>query len=228
MNPDDDVEPSQVADGCRIWTDGERARIYHMDGKCLGTIAHDRVVWLRAMYKATCRDPRLVRKLRPRGFAEEVALLLIRYRTGARKVVGTVNMQNHWSTPGVLLSSLRGMFATATEKFASPLNHDVGIPRYCSAHERDALFGAIVDAYGTRPVGSNYMNPEYEGPELYKALRPAMEETAGTAPVRTTLVYPRWGDYRYMALLPAPCVHVLCKTPPPSTSRGAYLFIHLK
>ena len=120
-------------------------------------------------------------------------------------------MQNHWSTPGVLLSSLRGMFATATEKFASPLNHDFDIPRYCSAHERDALFGAIVDAYGTRPVGSNYMNPEYEGPELYKALRHAMEETAGTAPVLTTLVYPRWEDYRYMALLPAPCVHVLCK-----------------
>ena len=211
VNPDEDVMPEQTEKGCRVWSDGEKARVYHTDGKCLGTITHGRMLWLRANFAAAKRRTALVRKLEPKTFEEEVALLLIRYRTGAKKVGGKVNMQNHWSTPGVLLGALCDMFSIRTERFASPLNHDMRIPRYYSAHPRDVLFGAEIDAFSSRVVGSNYMNPEYEGPDLYKALRHAMQETSGDAPVCTVLVYPRWTEYRYMALLCAPCVHLLCK-----------------
>jgi len=103
------------------------------------------------------------------------------------------------------------MCSVRTERFASPLNCDVRIPRYFSAHPRDRLFGAEVDAFSVRFSGSSYMNPEYEDVDLYRALRWAIEATTSEAPALTVGVYPRWDDKRYMGLLGHPNVHILAK-----------------
>ena len=54
--------------------------------------------------------------------------------------------------------------------------------------ERDQVFGAGWDAYSCKWMGSSYMNPEYSEEELYRAMRWALEETGGDAPVCTVAV----------------------------------------
>ena len=89
------------------------------------------------------------------------------------------------------MRALRDAFRIETERFASPLNVSKYTTAYYSVYERDALFGARVDAYSCRWLGSSEANPEYDVREMDKALSWAIKCAGSTsAPVLSAFVLP--------------------------------------
>ena len=102
-----------------------------------------------------------------------------------------------------------------TERFASPLNVSELTAAYYSVYERDAIFGAQVDAYSCRWLGSSEANPEYNVSEMDRALRWAIKSAGSTSePVLSAFVLPAWRDSAtHMNQLKHPLVQVIATIP---------------
>ena len=140
----------------------------------------------------------LVEKLKPKTFAEEVASLVKRYKTG-QPVPGTnrrMDLTNHWATPPGIYDTFKETFpGLRKEHVASPLNYHSGMQQYWSCFERDQLFGAMHDAYTCQWTGDSVANPEYESKEMYKAVSWAVHSAQNTeTPTLTLFVLPAWTE----------------------------------
>ena len=193
-------------------------RLYSPEGSLVGTLGRGRLHRLHLEYhRYTCApSPPGRDSLAPMGFLPELGALFRRYATGRDRGDGSkVNMNNHWGTPTRLREEIRTRYAATDEMFASPLNFNLEFERYCSAHPRDVLFGAVGNAYefawgrqsGPPRAGhSLYMNPEYALRELRKALEWAIAASERPAPFSAVGVFPRWHSAPYMNLLGHPNV----------------------
>lgn len=56
-------------------------------------------------------------------------------------------MQNHWSSRPQVLNAIKESYKITEEIFASPLNHNMALNSYLSAHRRDSIMGAKFDAF---------------------------------------------------------------------------------
>ena len=146
----------------------------------------------------------LMAALNPGTFAEELALLLLRYKEGT-PVAGTkrqVKLKNHWSTPPAIYSLFQNMLQTTKERFASPLNYNTKMAEYWSCHERDQLFGAHHDAYSCHWTGYSVANPEYEPKDMDKAVAWAVHSArTATTPTLTVFILPAWTESSSTAYL---------------------------
>ena len=146
----------------------------------------------------------LVAALNQGTFAEELALLLLRYKEGT-PVAGTkrqVKLKNHWSTPSAIYSLFQNMLQTTKERFASPLNYNTKMAEYWSCHERDQLFGAHHDAYSCHWTGYSVANPEYEPKDMEKAVAWAVHSArTATTPTLTVFILPAWTESSSTAYL---------------------------
>ena len=94
----------------------------------------------------------MLTELQPGTFAEELALLLQRYKEGT-PIPGSkrqVRLRNHWAIPPAIYQVFQDYLNVTKERFASPLNYQPEMAEYWSCHTRDQLFGAhqqfVVDA----------------------------------------------------------------------------------
>ncbi len=158
-------------------------------------------------------------KLMDRGFVEELVSLVARYQ-GKSGVGREKWFRNHWTVPKGIMEALREGLDLDTEVFASPLNVDPGTQAYCSAFDRDRLFGSLGSAWDyqwTRSGGiSLEFNPEYEAEDLRKALKWALASAESTEePFLALGVYPVWGKSPYAKVYQQdnPYIHELIRVP---------------
>jgi hypothetical protein len=120
--------------------------------------------------------------------------LVLRYKDGYKIDSNkTVKLQNHWVTPPELMHVFIKHMHIDKERFASPLNYNPEMKTYWSVHERDQLFGAHWNAYSCRWHGFAECNPEYEHPDMEKAVRTAVYAAHHShEPTGTLLVLPDW------------------------------------
>jgi hypothetical protein len=151
-------------------------------------------------------------------FEQEVVHLLHRYRNKAKANMHgpRVNLRNHWATPTAIQQALTDCFTLSTELFASPLNVNPASRHYCSAHARDAVFGATHDAYSAAWTGAVQLNPEYESADLLQAVKWAKAcALTSTQPFLAVGVLPKWSSQAYqkeIANHPHTC-HILATVP---------------
>ena len=145
------------------------------------------------------------------SFFADVVALLRRYRentpTGLRTAYNqdahAIKLANHYATPPPVMEALHHAFSATTELFASPLNVHPATRHYCSVYDEDRAFGAYHDAYATslRTLGHSgaiLFNPEYDPPELLKAVQTAI--TAAQSPDYPFLavgILPNWPQMPY-------------------------------
>jgi hypothetical protein len=129
-------------------------------------------------------------------FERELVALAIRYsgKSGSGKEKW---FRNHWTVPGGLMSAFRKALGITVEIFASPLNVHFDSVAYCSAFERDKLFGSLGSAWDFAWAGGGHrvfeFNPEYEHDDLKRALKWAIVTAESTEePVVGLGVYPVW------------------------------------
>ena len=112
--------------------------------------------------------------------------------------------------------ALRDVTTFSTELFASPLNVSPDTHTYFSVfRSRDQLFGAQLDAYSHQWRGSVELNPEYEAPDMAKALRWALASASSTASAFLALaILPAWETHPHAAILRSHAsIHVLATIP---------------
>jgi ribonuclease HI len=167
-------------------------------GGFVGTLTLDRLAILhRALHDTQAARPELASKLEVGSFATELALLLRRYRTGARIQGGReVKMDNHWAVEAGVMRALQDFLGLEKERYASPLNYNPELQEYCAVHERDQVFGARWDAHKWWWTGSSEANPEYEHADMNAAMRWAVHSALrdSTIPVLTLLILPAWDE----------------------------------
>ena len=189
----------QVATGRKKDYEVPMACIHDPSGRTVGMMRQERLALLYYNYEQTIQTrPHLVEKLQPKPFAEEVACLLKRYKTG-QPVPGTkkrVDLTNHWATPPGIYDMLREAIpGLGKERFASPLNYHSGMQQYWSYFERDQIFGALHDAYSCQWTGYSVANPEYDSKEMYKSVSWAVHSAQTTEkPTLTVFVLPAWTE----------------------------------
>jgi hypothetical protein len=117
--------------------------------------------------------------------------------------------------PSDIYSALSQAFTLSTEHFASPLNVVVETELYYSVYERDAIFGAQLDAYSVQWLGASEANPEYDTEAVSKALRWGIRSAAATeVPVLTVFILPAYGtDAEHRKLVSHPLVHTAVRVP---------------
>ena len=134
---------------------------------------------------------------------EYLTILFDRHKPGAKRGDGgKVKLSNYWTTPDGLRRTIFHEYGVQEESFSSPLNCLITEGGdYCTAHERDRVFGAKYDAYAHSKRGmSIYMNPEYELEDLHKALKWAVATSQEASPFCAVLVLPRYQMASYMRL----------------------------
>ena len=189
----------QVATGNKKDYEVRMVCIHDPAGRTVGMMTQERLALLYHNYEQVMKTRSdLVKKLKPKTFAEEVASLVKRYKTG-QPVPGTnrrVDLTNHWATPPGIYDTFKETFpGLRKERFASPLNYHSGMQQYWSCFERDQLFGAMHDAYTCQWTGYSVANPEYESKEMYKAVSWAVHSAQNTeTPTLTLFVLPAWTE----------------------------------
>ena len=190
------------------------------DGTWLGVMTEARYEFLERKWREYWADPRRGDRgggdIQWRPLEREIADLFRRYRPGAKKGDGSkVNLQNHWAVRDPLRCTIMRGYKVTHECFASPLNCLIGedAPEwYCSAHQRDVVFGAKYDAYAQWPGGrSMYMNPEYTKEDIKRALKWAIAASQLEDPFSAILVIPRFLMAAYMDLMSHHNVHLVAK-----------------
>ena len=212
VRPEYDVHPLPAP---AVFTRDGSAFVYSSDGCLCGCFPAPRLhhLWLR--FQAHSIRPDLA-SLRPESFESELVLLLRRYRAKAsHDAGGRVDLKNHWAVPDSLMAALRAVTSFDTELFASPLNVSPHTSNYCSVFRRDQLFGATLDAYSRQWTGSVELNPEYEAPDMLRALRWALASASASAsPFLALAVLPAWASHPHAALLSShPGIHLLTAVP---------------
>ena len=208
INPHVDIMPSHVHTvvirtfhtsiaGTIVET--QAACVHLPSGRCVGTVSLDRLRILFNAYSASHkRDTNLRVRFGAKCFQAELALLLLRYKDGARTqgATRTVKLKHHWAVPAEVMVVLQKYLHLTKERFASPLNFNPDMDEYWSMHERDQLFGAHWDAYANKWTGMSEANPEYEDADMEKAVRWALHSAlTSELPTGTLLVLPDWTGY---------------------------------
>jgi hypothetical protein len=87
----------------------ELVTVCQPNGHCIYTLTPERTAILYAQYKHTMNTrPRLINKLKPNNFAEELHRLLTRYKDGASITKNqTIKIKNHWATPTTIYAALK-------------------------------------------------------------------------------------------------------------------------
>ena len=138
-------------------------------------------------------------------FERELIALAVRYsgKSGDGKEKW---FRNHWTVPKGVMSAFRVALGITIEIFASPLNVHFDTVAYCSAFERDKLFGSLGSAWDYVWAGGGHnvfeFNPEYESDDLKRALKWAVATAEGTdEPVVGMGVYPVWAKTAHNRVL---------------------------
>lgn len=173
------------------------ACVYDPQGTCVGTLSESRLAILHQQYTYIQNYHRdLFDKLSAKTFEEEVYKLLLRYTSGYKRSTGAkpVNMKNHWAVPTPVMHILQQNLGIHKERFASPLNFNPRHSQYWSAFPEDQIFAANHDAYNYQWTGISEANPEYDAPEMEKAIKWAIFSAAQeqTTPIMTYMVLPAW------------------------------------
>lgn len=188
--------------------------VYDKDGRFIGSLPPWRTDDLWARYSSSPRP--LPDGTCPLPFADEVVLLLLRYKDGRVNGSGTsVKLHNHWATPPGVTVALHTALSVDTELFASPLNVHPQTPHFCSTFPRDAVFGAHFDAYSRVWTGAVELNPEYEPDSLLRAVRWAKATAiSSSSPFLAVGVLPKWRTQAfYQEYASHPSCHVLATVP---------------
>ena len=192
----------------------EVVHTYDKRGKWKGMVHARRFTFLRERWLAFWKTAGSVDLTTWKPLAWELSDLFDRHKPGAKKGgEGKVNLRNYWTTPDELRHVIFENFGVLEESFSSPLNClMVEYGDYCTAHERDRVFGAKFDAYAHSKKGlSIYMNPEYELEELHKALKWAVAASQAPEPFCAVLVLPRFQMASYMKLFSHHNVSLIAK-----------------
>jgi len=226
VNPDHDCQSSESARCFELGTNmanDHRMLIYHADGRLAGSVPWRQANSLHLRFQHACRDEHLRTELKPGSFAEEMCLLLTRYRNGelTDSSGAAANQKNHHALPHGVMQALHRAFSVATERFASPLNVHPETERYYSVFARDALFGARCDAYSLQWTGASVAHPEPETAAMNAALHWGIKSAAATTePVLSIFVIPAIDDdVAHQQLLRHPMVQRLTRVP-----RGRFTF----
>ena len=224
INPDKDIRASGRY--C-IHTDPDNedlASVFGPSGKYHGSLLYSR---LQVLYKAyVCStsgnmapagnplagDSEVPSHVLISDFAEAVALLMTRYQDGHTSKGCNTKLKNHWATPdGYMAAIMRGLSIT-TERFASPLNFTPGMQHYYSLYPEDTAFGANPNAFSCLWTGASQCNPEYEHPEMDKAVRWALTSAKESKqPSLTAFVLPWWEQSAYFRWMDHPMVHPIAR-----------------
>ena len=212
IRPEYDIAPLPAP---AVFVHDGTAHIYSRDGCLCGCFPEARLqqLWRRFQTHSKRLD---LASLRPESFECELVLLLSRYRAkSTHDAGGRVNLRNHWAVPDTVMTALRSVTSFDTELFASPLNVSSHTLHYCSVFGRDQLFGATLDAYSRQWTGSVELNPEYEAPDMLKAVRWALASAAvSESPFLALTVLPSWASHPHaLALRTHPDVHLLTTVP---------------
>lgn len=108
------------------------------------------------------------------------------------------------------MNATRECYKITEEMFASPLNYNIKLICYCSAHRRDSLMRAGFDSYSEKNRGCIQMHPEYIPDELYKALRWTTAASLKPETFCAVAIYPRWKRGMRTSLLSHPNVNLVC------------------
>ena len=214
LNPDLDIHPTGAP---QIHRFDDQYYVYDSAGRCAGLLTPDRLadLWRRFhAHSALCN-------FQVGSFLDELVLLLHRYRDGRKQTDGTkLQLKNHWAVPDSAFRALCALCSISCEMFASPLNVNAATTTYFSAHARDSVFGANVDAFASRWVGAVEFNPEYTPSDMLRSVQHALACARQTAPFLAVGVLPRWDTHpHYAQILRHPQCHVLAEVP-----RGLFNF----
>ena len=212
IRPEYDIHPLPAP---AVFVQNGSALVYSGDGCLCGCFPEPRLqqLWRRFQAHSVRMD---LATLRPESFECELVLLLRRYRAkSTHDAGGRVDLKNHWAVPETVMAALRTTTSFDTELFASPLNVSPYTLHYCSVFERDQLFGATLDAYSRQWTGSVELNPEYEAPDMLKAIRWAFASAAASdSPFLALAILPAWTSHPHAAALRThPGVHILTTVP---------------
>jgi hypothetical protein len=122
-----------------------------------------------------------------------VCLLFARYASGERKDSDgkTENLKQQWHVPPAIHDALAAAFSLSTERFASPLDIAASTRQYFTTCERDALFGASLDAYSCQWRGASQAHPEFNAKKLQSAVAWGVRSAHAThEPVLTVFIAP--------------------------------------
>ena len=180
INPTDTINPDQdiVTDGActlgpvtdRTTAEGPLVNVYNDEGKVVGTITEKRLAILHSAYCHTKETaPELLQELQATSFVHEVAKLITRYQATKRKNGPQLSDQS--GLPDEYMKALIQGLNIQCERFASPLNFNPTVERYCSLHTQDKVFGANTDAYSRKWEGASQANPPHEAEAMEKAVR---------------------------------------------------------
>ena len=213
IRPEYDIAPMPAP---AVFVSDGTAYVYSLEGRLCGCFPEERLQHLWHRFSAHSTRPDLA-TLRPECFEAELVHLLRRYRSkSSHDAGGKVNLKNHWAVPKDVMRALRAVTSFSTEMFASPLNVSPSSPTYFSVFSRDQLFGAQLDAYSQHWRGSVEINPEYEAPDMAKALRWALASasSAGDTAFLTLAILPAWETHPHAAVLRSHAsIHILATIP---------------
>ena len=213
IRPEYDIAPLPAP---AVFATNGTAYVYSRDGCLCGCFPEERLQHLWQRFSNHSTRPDLIRTLRPESFEAELVLLLKRYRShSSHDVGGKVDLKNHWAVPKDIMRALRAVTSFSTELFASPLNVSPSTVEYFSVFTRDQLFGAQLDAYSHQWMGSVELNPEYEAPDMAKALRWALASASTTDTAFLALaILPAWESHPHASELRSnPNIHILSTIP---------------
>ena len=224
-NPYKDIHPTRDYTLRRVPGTGT-VRSYDPAGRWLGEMTERRLRALHTRFEyywSPANAARRGKKLTWRHFEWEIGDLFKRYKPGATTTKGRkINIRNHWATRDPIREAIIDGYSVTEEMFAPPLNFLIHpSTTYCSIHERDVVFGARYNAYGSQKRGTSiYANPEYEQGELLKTLKWAIMSSQEPEPFSAILVYPRWKMGKFMELLTHHNVRLVAKF-----TRGSFSFM---
>jgi len=215
-NPERDINPpGQYMVQIGLCTAGsapshtDTAYVYRPDGRCVGTLAVDRLRMLEELYHATREQyPDCHAKLAT-TFAQDLAQCMLRYRPGPDDA--DISKSAQWTCPDLLMTALVGSFGMTDERFSCPLDRSPLPKSYWTPHAEDSLFGANHDAFSVPWQGCSQAHPGPDAVSVDKALRWAIGSAtvAGAPPTCTFLVVPAPGTDMYKKYLRQPEVTLL-------------------
>jgi len=210
INPDFAVAPTGEPQILRF--DGN-FYVYNGGGALVGILPPERLLTLHqrwAQYSRSGDD------LDTKDFEQEVLLLLERHRQDLKTGTGDpLPIKSTWAVPTEIMTALRRLTHFSHELFASPLTVDPGSAAFCSASQRDAVFGAQDNAYAFAWHGSVLLRPDYTPAAMLKAVDHALATALDSPrPVLVVGLLPCWPSHPHFQRISAhPLCHSLASIP---------------
>ena len=215
INPDKDIRETGAFCMQSSTSNEHMTDMFGPNGKFLGSLLTSRLAILRKAYtRPDISNHGKARMTTDNDFAEAVARLMVRYKNGHVSDTSNVNttLKNHWATPDKYMQALIEGLGLQTERFASPLNFTPSMQHYYSLYKEDECFGANHDAFSCMWTGASQSNPEYEHPDMEKAVRWAIISAKDSGqPSLTAFVLPWWEDSAYFKWMKNSHVHKITR-----------------